>query len=385
MADPAAQEWPNHRLKVMVPMWSLLTVSTCFLVWRIAYGIKSRRRFLVCDYLLIVACCLNITATSLTQVIVHLGLGRHIMDPSVLPNIRQYSYLLWIDQIVNVIAVAFLKWSICAWLLILNFSKTYQIIVWLSILMVTALNFLAPVLTFLGCVPLEKNWNFAYQGSFKCWAVGGLKLSYTQGVSNIVTDIVYMAAPLIYLSNVQLSRRTQWGIRVVFLLSIPATICSIFKTVELRTIFTTQDPTWDGVDITIWSQAELSLGILIASLPPLRKALISVFQRILPSTLTGSRKTPLYGQGYGQGHSASGNVIMDNLRGSKAYHSRIHGESVLDADDDSDRAILEEGTHTGSGIMKSMTVTVKKASAEPSISGGEPQAPWPLATHMSHS
>jgi hypothetical protein len=119
--------------------------------------------------------------------------------------------------------------------------------------------------------------------------------------------------------------------------------------VELRTIFTTHDPTWDGVNITIWSQAELSLGILIASLPPLRKALTSVFQRILPSTLTGSRKTPMYGQGYagGQGHSGSGNVIMDNLRGSKAYHSRIHGESVLDADDDSDRAILEEGAHTG--------------------------------------
>jgi hypothetical protein len=128
-------------------------------------------------------------------VVVHLGLGRHIVDPSVLPNIRQYSYILWIDQIVNVIAVAFL--------------------------MVTALNFLAPVLTFLGCIPLEKSWNFAYQGHYKCWAVGGLKLSYTQGISNIVTDIVYMAAPLIYLSNVQLSRRTQWGIRVVFLLSIP--------------------------------------------------------------------------------------------------------------------------------------------------------------------
>lgn len=144
-----------------------------------------------------------------------------MMDPSVLPNMRQYSYVLWIDQIVNVIAVAFLKWSICAWLLILNFSKSYQVIVWLSILMVTALNFLAPVLTFFGCVPLEKNWNLVYPGKSKCWAVGGLKLSYTQGVSNIVTDIVYMAAPLIYLSNVQLSKRTQWGIRVVFLLSIP--------------------------------------------------------------------------------------------------------------------------------------------------------------------
>jgi len=143
------------------------------------------------------------------------------MDPSVLPNILEYSYYLWIDQIVNVIAVAFLKWSICAWLLVLNFSKAYRVIVWLSILMVTALNFLAPVLTFLGCIPLEKNWNLTYQGSYRCWAVGGLKLSYTQGVSNIVTDIVYIAAPLIYLSSVQLSRRTQWGIRIVFLLGIP--------------------------------------------------------------------------------------------------------------------------------------------------------------------
>ncbi|KAH6643610.1 hypothetical protein C7974DRAFT_347772 [Boeremia exigua] len=365
MSDATAPEWPNHRLKVIVPMWSLLTISTAFLVWRVVYGLKCRRRFMVCDYLLIIAGLLNITATSLTQVVVHFGLGRHILDPSVLPNILHFSYYLWITQIVNVIAVAFLKWSICAWLLVLNFSRVYQVIIWMSILMVTALNFLAPVLTFLGCVPLEKNWNFGFQGPFKCWAVGGLKLSYTQGVSNIVTDLVYMAAPLIYLTNVQLSRRTQWGIRVVFLLSIPATICSIFKTVELRTIFTTQDPTWDGVALTVWSQAELSLGILIASLPPLRKALTKVFQQILPSTVTNSRKTPLYGQS----HSASGNVIMDNLRSSKAYHSRVQGESVLGADDDSDRAILEEAEHGGAGIMKSMTVTVQGSVAEPERPG----------------
>jgi hypothetical protein len=33
--------------------------------------------------------------------------------------------------------------------------------------------------------------------------------------------VVYMAAPLIYLSRVQLSKKTQLGIRIVFLLSIP--------------------------------------------------------------------------------------------------------------------------------------------------------------------
>lgn len=120
--------------------------------------------------------------------------------------------------------------------------------------------------------------------------------------------------------------------------------------------------------MTVWSQAELSIGIMIASLPPLRKALTKVFQSILPSTVTNSRKTPLYGHS----HSAGGNVIMDNLRGSKAYHSRIQGESVLGSDNDSDRAILDEGEHGRPGITKSMTVTVKGSSVE-SVEPAQPQ------------
>ena len=49
---------------------------------------------------------------------------------------------------------------------------------------------------------------------------------------------------------------------------------------------------------------------------------------------------------------------MKNFQGSKAYHSRIPGESMLDGDDESDRAILEEEEHKGQGIMKSTNVQV---------------------------
>jgi hypothetical protein len=86
--------------------------------------------------------------------------------------------------------------------------------------MVTSLGFLAPVLTLFGCSPIQANWDFGYQPK-KCWAKGNLTLSETQGITNILTDVVYMAAPIIYLSKVQLSKKTQWGIRIVFLLSIP--------------------------------------------------------------------------------------------------------------------------------------------------------------------
>lgn len=109
--------------------------------------------------------------------------------------LMRYSYYLWINQIINIIAVAILKWSICAYLLVLDFSRLYRAIVWVSILVITAINFLAPVFTLFGCAPLEANWNRAIKDK-KCWAVGNLPLSYAQGIVNVFTDLVYVIVSL---------------------------------------------------------------------------------------------------------------------------------------------------------------------------------------------
>ena len=46
---------PNGRIKVLVPAWTLMILSTAFLVWRVVYGFTNGRKFMLCDYLLIIA------------------------------------------------------------------------------------------------------------------------------------------------------------------------------------------------------------------------------------------------------------------------------------------------------------------------------------------
>ncbi|KAF2126522.1 hypothetical protein P153DRAFT_425089 [Dothidotthia symphoricarpi CBS 119687] len=291
MADTQG-EWPNRRSDILFATVPISALATIFLIWRIVYGLVSRRSLLLCDYLLIIAGMMNVTTTAIRFKTTYHGQGRHMNDPSIkVPeDILAYSYFLWIGQVINLMAVAVLKYSICTWLLILKFSRIYTSIVWVSILLVTVFTFILPTLGVFSCTPFESNWNRTIEG--KCFFRGNLQLAYAQGVTNVVTDLVYVVAPLLYLSTVQLPSRTQWGLRFVFCLGLVATACSVVKTFEMNALLKTHDPTWDGVNLSIWSGTELSVGILVASLPPLRKQIDTILRTMLPSTFMTKTRIP---------------------------------------------------------------------------------------------
>jgi hypothetical protein len=159
------------------------------------------------------------------------------MDPSISKphDILKYGYYLWIGQVINLIAVAVLKYSICAYLLALKFSKVYLGVVWVSILMITAFNLTVPLMGCFGTTPFEAKWNKTIPGKHHVEIGIGLTyaqvrrgfilssyglLTVMQGVSNCITDVVYVVAPIIYLSTIQLTRCTQWGLRIVFCLGL---------------------------------------------------------------------------------------------------------------------------------------------------------------------
>jgi hypothetical protein len=123
---------------------------------------------------------MNIVTTAIRFKTTHHGLGRHFNDPSIRRpyDLLQYGYFLWIGQIMNVLSVAVLKYSICAYLLVLRFSRVYITVVWGSIVMVTVFNIVIPVISLFSCRPFEANWNKAVKGH--CILTGELKITYTQ-------------------------------------------------------------------------------------------------------------------------------------------------------------------------------------------------------------
>lgn len=129
-----------------------------------------------------------------------------------------------------------------------------------------------------------------------------------------------------------------------------ATVCSILKTTENRALGKIIDPTWDSVYLSIWSATELSVGILCASLPPLRKQFDAFFQVILPSTAHGSASNPPNG------------ISMWNV--SKTIGSKsITRSRGLDGDNDSERRILPED-ETRNGTTKTVVHDVVSESGD---------------------
>lgn len=101
--------------------------------------------------------------------------------------------------------------------------------------MTMTFNLLFPLISVFCCTPLEANWNRGFEGNcFFRWEGPGLSYMQVrrfylsrmvlpngiQAVFNIITDIVYVASPILYLSTIQLSQQTRWDLRVVFCLGL---------------------------------------------------------------------------------------------------------------------------------------------------------------------
>ncbi|KAH7082985.1 Alpha/Beta hydrolase protein [Paraphoma chrysanthemicola] len=376
MASVSPQDLPldDRSDALKIPIVTLITFSSIFVVLRLGVSIRNRNFFLLTDHFLWTGHVLAIAGAIACYKMADYGGGRHIYDPIFqdMDNLKKYMYYLWVGQLLNLYGMALVKLSICAYIFMLNFSKGFRILIWISVVIHVGLNFIFPTIILFGeCTPYSKHWDVTGQQSGSCWSTKPKVISgYAGAATNILTDLTYTIAPLVYISRVQLNKRTIWGVRVVFLLGLITTTISALKLYEMKALNESPDPTYTSVNLSIYAIAEVFVGVFTACLPPLRKTFDDILRRILPAGMVSSRGT----------RDSYALNKLSNRSTNVTKESKVKHES----DGDSDYAILEENQPGKQGsvdeILKTteVSVTVDDKTSQRSRGDDWPSQPFLL-------
>ncbi|KAF2628837.1 hypothetical protein BU25DRAFT_365834 [Macroventuria anomochaeta] len=325
-----------------IPIVTLIVFSSIFVSLRLYVSWKNRNFFQLTDHLLWTGHLLAIVGAVFAYKTAEVGGGRHVWDPIQTPaNLEEYLRWLWFGQLFNLYGMALIKLSICAYILMLDFSKGYRIVIWLSVVIHVGINFVFPSIILLGeCQPISKHWDVAGTQPGSCWGDKPRVISgYSGAATNMLTDLIYTVAPLVYVSRVQLPKRTLWGVRAVFLLGLITTTISALKLYEMKSLYSSSDATYTSVNLSIFAVSEVFVGAFTASLPPLRKTFETVLRRVLPESVLGtSRNRKSLGKGTGNSY------VMKEVGNSYVVNGNAVGSQERpkhDLDNDSEYSILE--------------------------------------------
>ncbi|KJX97768.1 hypothetical protein TI39_contig462g00013 [Zymoseptoria brevis] len=266
-------DWPTDRNKQPAAKKTaigLLVLSTLFIVARLAsrwprWGGAGFGR----DDGLAVICWLPILALTIVALIsIHLGLGRDLWTLSV-SNVKHWAKWFFVSQTLYVFGAFFTKLSLV--LLYLRIwqespeTRTFRL--WCkatgAVLMLGGVACL--LATIFSCHPITNAIRYTNRAGGTC--INRIALAYVVGGINAVLDIVVIALPIRRLSKLTISLRQKMGIISCFLIGFIVTACTVVRLTHLHQLTTISDPTWDFVELVLWSLIEVNCSMISCCMP----------------------------------------------------------------------------------------------------------------------
>jgi hypothetical protein len=152
------------------------------------------------------------------------------------------------------------------------------------------------------CSPISYNWDGwkgEYEpGTFKC--VNITAAATTLAAFIIAQDLLIIILPMPWLYRLQVGWRSKIAIFFMFSIGIFILITAAVRLRYIVTFNRSLNPTWDYVDPMIWSSLEISVSLIVTSLPAIRV----LINRYVPNLL-GSIRMRSFGTGNGTSRSAN--------------------------------------------------------------------------------
>ncbi|KAK7724880.1 hypothetical protein SLS57_004151 [Botryosphaeria dothidea] len=172
------------------------------------------------------------------------------------------------------------KISILLFYLRLSPDSTFRVIILIMIFFVTSYSICSIFTLIFGCLPVRAIYDLTVPNP-KCINRNAVILALS--IFNIVTDLITLVLPMRIVLPLQMPKRQKVTLIIVFLSGAFVCASAIARTVLLIPLFNSPDYTWNVVDQYVWSFIEINVGIICASIPPLKP----FFSRYAPILLGG--------------------------------------------------------------------------------------------------
>ncbi|KAM0189041.1 hypothetical protein ACHAPA_007859 [Fusarium lateritium] len=285
------------------------------------------------DYLIMIAAVATVPYIWLACRLADLGFGLNIWDIQPFDRLYELLKLFWIDQIMYSVHLYSTKLSILFFLRSIFTTSEFKKLTLFIGVFVALCGAATMITTALQCLPSSFNWT-SWDGEHKGKCNDLNSQTYAFGGINMACDIVILVLPLPHLWKLQVKGRQKIQLFVMFSLGIVVTVFSIIRLPFLISLGKTSNPTWEYVEVTIWSIWETELGMVCASLPAIRHLFKHMFPNAMATiaskmSFSSSNKDSAYDQGSG------------SWGGSRGTRSKPENKAYYELDE---RSLIGKGT-----------------------------------------
>ncbi|KPM35507.1 hypothetical protein AK830_g11072 [Neonectria ditissima] len=212
-------------------------------------------------------------------------------------DITQFGLFFYILELMYFAQVSLLKMSLLFFYLRI-FPGPAQKLLWGTVGFNAVYGVAFVFLAAFQCTPVSyfwTNWDGEHEG--KCLNTNGI--GWANSAVSIALDVWMLAIPLWRLHSLKLHWKKKIGVAAMFVVGTFVTVVSIIRLQTLVGLGSSHNPTYDQIDVSIWSTVEINIGIICASMPSLRILLVRVFPVLGGSSYDASRYQN-YGEAYGR-------------------------------------------------------------------------------------
>ncbi|KAF9879174.1 hypothetical protein CkaCkLH20_03407 [Colletotrichum karsti] len=195
--------------------------------------------------------------------------------------------LNFVTQLLYLCGICNVKLSVGCSLLRIASKNVYKQVIMCIMTFMTLYTSACFITVLAQCTDIRVLWDKSVDSV--CWPVEVLQgLGYANVTINILTDLLFATIPIPMLWRLNIHRRARISLVVILGLGVFACAAACVKSVYIVNYGKLGDVLWDSRNITIWTVAEMNIGIVAGSLPTLRP----LFKRFLGSTYGKASKSP---------------------------------------------------------------------------------------------